>query len=98
MFRDYWPTAKLNESSPTVQHYRKACRVATDCPVTSRHVFVGCGRVEKGLTRALTHILSCAPDLTPMLAPVTVQPPAHLLKPSVVQCRQPEDRLTINQT
>src|SRR6266481_38071 len=54
--------------------------------------------VEKGLTGALTHILSRAPDLTPMPAPVTVLPPAHPLKPSVVQCRQPEDRPAINQT
>src|SRR6266481_7624012 len=53
--------------------------------------------VEKGLTRALTHILSHAPDLTPMPAPVTVQLPAHPLKPSVVQCHQPEDRLAIDQ-
>src|SRR6266481_9243844 len=54
MFRDYWPAAKLNESSPTVQHYRKACRAATDFPVTSRHVFVGCGRSREG-TYQSTH-------------------------------------------
>ncbi len=54
--------------------------------------------IEKGLTGALTHILSHAPDLTPMPDPVTVLPPAHPLKPSVVQCCQPEDRPAINQT
>src|SRR6266481_1144009 len=60
MFRDYWPAAKLNESSPTVQRYRKACRVATDCPVTSRHVFIGCGRGREGTYQSThTYPISC---------------------------------------
>ena len=59
--------------------------------------------VEKGHTAALKHILSHAPGLTPVLAPVTVQSPARPLKLStmtpvaapshaeVQQCHRPED-------
>ena len=66
--------------------------------------------VEKGPTAPLKHILSHAPGLTSLPAPVTVQSPAHLLKLStmtpvpapshteVQQCHWPEDQPAIDQT